>query len=167
MKLHELADLANTIEEKLIDSNGEITEGIELMLSIQKEHLPDTCERYAFTIDKMKANAQLYNRRANDLLKIAQGMEKMSDYLLSKVDKYMQDNNLLIAEGHSQVFKRVGCAKSLVISDPSQIPESYLTIIPQTTKPNNAEIKKALVNGDMVPGARLHGGSYLKIGVKK
>ncbi len=167
MKLHELAHLANTIEEKLLESSGEITEDIEAMLTIRDENLPDTIERYAFSVDKMKSAAQLYHKRANDLLKIAKGMENMSDNLIKRVDKYMTDNNLLEVTGHEMKFKRVGCAKSLVISDPSKIPDAFSTFVPETTVPNKDKIKKALSAGEEVPGASLSGGSYIKISVNK
>jgi hypothetical protein len=52
---------------------------------------------------------------------------------------------------------------SLVIDDEKLIPAKYLTVIPRSFKPNNADIKEALKAGKKVKGCRLASGKRLEI----
>ena len=51
----------------------------------------------------------------------------------------------------------------LIVDDEKAIPASYLTIIPEHTEVNKAELKDALKNGNEIPGARLECGTSLRI----
>lgn len=54
-------------------------------------------------------------------------------------------------------------AGKLVIDDPAVIPAQYLTYIPASTAPNNADIKEAIKAGELVAGAHIEAGSSLRI----
>lgn len=51
----------------------------------------------------------------------------------------------------------------LIIDDATVIPAQYLTYIPASTVPNNAEIKEALKAGEEVKGAHIETGTSLRI----
>ena len=51
----------------------------------------------------------------------------------------------------------------LIVDDEKAIPASYLTIVPEHTEVNKAELKDALKNGNEIPGARLECGTSLRI----
>lgn len=54
-------------------------------------------------------------------------------------------------------------AGKLVIDDPAVIPAQYLTYVPASTVPNNAEIKEAIKAGEIVTGAHVEAGTSLRI----
>lgn len=54
-------------------------------------------------------------------------------------------------------------AGKLFIENSALIPAKYLTVVPQTTLPNNAEIKKAIAAGETIPGIYIEPGTTLKI----
>lgn len=167
MKLAELVTLSNKIEEMLIDSGGELTELIEEALSLRDKALPDKIESYAHVVERSRHLAQFYAKKANELIKISEGCEKLADKLVDNVDISMQQMGVNEITGHDHKFKRVGCDKRLIIDPNADIPSEYLTVIPERTEPNKQAIKKALKDGEAIPGCRLDGGSYIKIGINK
>ncbi len=166
MNLRELTVLANQIELLLVDSVGEMTEEIEKAMALKEAALPDKVESYTHVIEKLKHSAQFYAKKANDLIKLSDGFDKMSDRLLNNLDQAMNELKVDELTGHDHKVKRQLNPASLVIEKPEDIPDKFKTLITET-KINKEAIKIALKNGLSVPGCSLTQGYRLKIGLNK
>lgn len=164
--LKDLVAISSQIEQMLVSEDGEITPEIEALLAMKDAQLPDKIESYAHVVERLYHQTAFYSKKADMLYKISKACNNLADKVIGRVDQAMTDMEVDSISGHDHMFKRVGCAKRLVIDTDAILPDKYTTI--KTEKlANKEEIKKALVSGEDIEGCRLAGGSYIKIQVNK
>jgi hypothetical protein len=161
--LYALASEYEIIAEKLMESD------------LDEQTIKDTLESASGDLETKAVNVAMFIRNLEsgaEQIKLAKkGMEEREKKLQSKADsikQYLFDN-----------MKRVGITKidspyfslsikknppKLVIDDAGQIPtEMYIYPPPPPPHPDNAKIKEALKNGEVIAGAHLEQGERLEI----
>ncbi len=166
MKLNELVLLSNKIESMLVDTGGEINLEIETALAMKDAALPDKVESYGHLIEKTKHAAQFYAKKANELIKISEGCDKLSDALLGRIDTAMNEMQVDQIAGHDYQFKRVMNPVSLVISDAEKVPDKFKQVKTETVI-MKTEVKNAMKLGEIVPGCEFSQGYRIKLGPNK
>ena len=123
--LQVLVSEANIIEQKLIESDGEITEEIELMLSIRSENLADKVDSYAVIIERFKAIEEFYAEKAEKIKQIAKNCNYVQKRLKKNIEFAMSNLGTDEISGNESRFKLQRSQSSLLLSDEDQIPMEY------------------------------------------
>jgi hypothetical protein len=162
LKLYELADNYLCVLDKLNDSEIDAETIQNTLESIQGE-LADKAENIA-RIDVMlsgelSAIDSEIKRLTAKKKAIENGQGRLKKYLFDQMKRIGKEK----IKGELFTISIRKNPPKLIIDDPMGIPSSFLTIIPQHTEINNAELKRAIVSGEFVPGAHCESGESLQI----
>jgi hypothetical protein len=152
--LNELIDLSRNIEQQLIESGGLITVEIENLISALDISLPAKIDAYAFTIDRMELSIGWLKEKADEYARIKKGAELALSNIRQRLKDLMVHHELTELIGERERFKLSPSNPKLVIRDENQVPANFL-IEETRIYPDNEAIKKALKNGETVPGCEL------------
>ncbi len=150
----ELRNIFNIIEE----NEGELTPDIEARLSLSEEDFDDKIDAYSLYIKKVKGEAKVLKDEAKRFTAKAKALENRIDYLKDTV------KGAIIAKEGRTVDYKVKYKTHLttvwtvwnysLLLDEEFNNKDYITEV-VTEKINNAEIKKALLAGEVIENAEL------------
>ena len=147
--LYELTNATLELEEMLM--SGDIDEDT-YRDTIESLNIENKIENICKVIKNLTAEAEMYKvekDRLSERQKTAEnGIKRLKDSLLHYMLTTEQNK---VKQGVFSV--RINRSDSVSITDPLSIPTDYLKLSEPTI--NKAEIKKALKNGDEIPGAEL------------
>jgi len=151
----EYMELMNTLE----DNSGEITPEIEEALIINEKELNQKSISYLAVVK----NKESFNTLIDDEIKRLQQLKKQNSTIISKLkDNLLQAVNLF---GAFEVgFNKFGTRKSssVEVEDVNELPKEY-KVVKVTEQADKAAIKKALQNGEKIPGCKIVEKKNLKI----
>ena len=151
----EYMELMNTIE----DNFGEITPELESALQIHESERNQKTIAYLQTI----SNKESFNIQIDNEIKRLQAIKKQNDSLISKLKESLL--NAVNLFGSFEVgFNKFGTRKSssVEVDFVNELPKEY-KVVKITEQADKAKIKKALMNGEKIPGCRIVEKSNLKI----
>lgn len=156
-----LVSQASLLEQKLIESAGEITEEIQDMLSVRDEQLPEKVDGYSIVLDRFAALEAYYKERAQFFSEIAKRCEAVQDHLKTNIKNAMTELNVTELSGHDIKFTKTRVKPRLIIEDESKIPKEYKQDV-ITTKVDKDRLREDLAVGP-IDGAHLEESFSLKI----
>lgn len=156
-----LVNEAAEIENRIIESNGELTPEIEALLYLNTNELSQKVDNYVGLMKKMELTASYYKDKAQFFLKLANTFDKVHDSCCERMLQALKTLGTDEIKGHDYKFKIYKSPPKLIIDDKEAIPEQYLIINTNVDIDKDA-LKSQLKNG-AVSGAHLESGSYVKI----
>ena len=87
--LNELLVLSRTIEEELLNNNGEITKDIQDMIEKVSTELPYKVDAYSYTLDHLQSVMSFYKEKSKSLTKMARACESIINALREKIKHTM------------------------------------------------------------------------------
>ena len=151
----EYMELMNTIQENF----GEITPELEEALIINKSELNQKSVAYTEIIKSKES----FNTRIDDEIKRLQQLKKQNNGLVLKLKESLL--NAVNLFGDFEVgFLKFGTRKSssVEVDFVNELPKEY-KVVKVTESADKIAIKKALINGEVIPGCRLIENKNLKI----
>ena len=156
--LYQITTEFKQIEEALMESGGELTSEVELALKEVSGLLTLKTDSVVGWVNSQEDLIEAADRRIKELLtfktRISRGVDSLNGYLLNCMDNL---GEVEIKGQFNKVLIRKP-VKVLEIFDEDQIPTDYLTQV-KTIKISKPDIKKAIKNGEEVPGCRLVDGN--------
>lgn len=151
ISLYKLGEMYRNVDLALIESDGEITEDIELMLSELSDARDDKLTAIACLIKNSKAEMEAYKEEERRLKELRSRAEKRIEKL-EELAKFILPTNEIWNSGAHKLFYRQ--SKAVEIHSEEKIPADYMrtkTIV----EPNKTAIGAAIEAGVEVPGAIL------------
>ena len=142
------------IEKALIESGGEITPEIELMMAIKDIQLPEKVDSYAAIMERFDNVSEFYNMKAKAFFKMYQATAKISEGCSDRIKFAMVEMKLTELHGHDVRFKLSDTAGAVEIVNETLIPSEYKTIV-QNTVTDKKRIAEDLKLGIPVNGCEL------------
>ncbi len=152
--LANLLDLAQEIERKLIEADGEYTADIELLTQNLEIDLPSKIDSYAYVIEQMELQQEWYEIQIKELQKNKKSRAMASENVTARLKYLMIQNNLTELVGDRKKFRLQPSNPKLIIINDKEIPPSYL-IEETRIYPDNDKIKTDLKSGIPVSGCEL------------
>lgn len=142
------------LAQQLLDSGGEVTPEIEEALAINKDNLQNKAVQYTLIMRDNENDLMILEKEINRLSALKTSREKSNEKLKETVSNAMTLYGVTEIKGENfkLSFRK---STSLKITDESKIAPFFKESVPATTKLLNADIKKALANGEAVEGAEL------------
>lgn len=159
--LFELVSISHQIQQHLVESFGETTPEIEKALMLIAEKLPNKADGYKFIIDDLKAQAQTWNARAENLTRIARAFINHCDRLEYSLKMACVELGVEELRGNEYRWKLQNSPPSVVIDDEAKVPTNFKEIVQKTVTRKDL-IRDALKSGSQVPGAHLEQGSHVR-----
>ncbi len=159
--LFSLVQLSHAIQEKLVETMGELTPEIEREIAKIHEKLPDKADGYKFFIDDLKAQSELWSQRAFNFTLISKSFMSYIDRLKYSLKMACIELGVEQLEGSQFRWKLVNNAPSLIVDDEKLVPAEFKEIV-QTTRIRTDMVKEVLKNGGTVPGTRLETGNHVR-----
>lgn len=151
MKLYEMTEAARDLYSLL--ESGEIDEAI-LNDTLEAIGAGEKLESYIHVQKSFEAEIAMFDAEIKRLTENKRILENRVDYLKSKVVEFMQATGQKSANaGTFKLTMREN--KSCEITDESMIPAEYMTIIPESKKPDKRAMLAALKDGAEIAGAQL------------
>lgn len=160
--LIQLAQLSQTIENLLIESNGEITPHIETMLEELETNLISKADSYGFVIRKLESEAEFYNYRATKLSEIASYMQGTATRMKERAKRAMLQMGVNKIEGEETTITLAKGQGKVEIVDSQLLPPDCVSTM-LNIKPDKEKIGRLLRDGVNVPGAVLDDSWTLRI----
>lgn len=151
--LVQIVNDVSTIEEKLIQSEGQLTPEIEALLVINSEMLPAKIDNYSLVLERFDSLAEYYSKRAKFFSQISKQCEAVQERLKENIKTAMKTLETDEIKGHDIRFKLQRTKPSVVIVDEKLIPKEYKKEI-ITYQIEKERLKSDLEIG-VVPGAKL------------
>lgn len=151
--LLEIAQSLALIEQKILESGGEITPEIESLYSQIELTKKDKIDSYAEIIDRCEMLAEFYGQKESQLAKVRKSFESLKDHLHFNLKQAMYVGNFPEAEGNEYKFKLSYGKDKLVIEQDKLLPKYIINKI--VMEPNKELIRSDLEAGKEVVGARL------------
>jgi predicted nuclease with TOPRIM domain len=131
------------------------------------ESIECAIEEKAHSISVIHSNLTTESKYLETEIKRLQARKKSTDGNIERIKAYLQQQMevMKLEKIKTPIFAVTIKANppALVIDDEKLIPAKYLTVIPKSFTPNNAEIKEALKAGKKVKGCRLTAGKRIDI----
>lgn len=163
--LFDLINQSNQIEELLVESNGEVTEEIDLLLNLNEVTLKAKIDTYHSIIETLESKSEYWANKAEQFNKISKACIKTQERIKGFIKSTMLAQNLTELQGNNVRIKLSKTSGTLNIVDEKAIPNKFIQI-KQIAEIKKSEIKDAIKNGETVNGCELVQGyslrSYLK-----
>lgn len=164
--LKELIGEAFAIEQKLLETEGEITPEIQSLIEMNDFRLPHKVDSYAGVMDRLEKSSEFYYEKAKKMQKIADGLGAAVVAIRERMKYLMVANKIEELKGHEERFVLAKTSGRVEISEAAELPESYKkTTI--TSRPDIFKIKDALEKGEVFPGVQLVKGVSLRRYLRK
>lgn len=160
--LIQLAQMAQSIEDQLILSEGLINPELEKMLTELESSLTTKTDAYGYIIRKLEAEADFYNHRATKLAEMASHLTSTATRLKDRAKEAMKRMNVSKLEGEEVKFSLSRGAGKVVIDELDKLP-SNLVKTNIDIKPDKEKIGQLLRDGSRVTGAHLEESWTLRI----
>jgi hypothetical protein len=162
MKLYQLTESYQNIWN-LVDNEDTDLEAIEMALTSIETEIEAKAQNISVILKGMEYDASIIKTEEKRLSDRRRALENKITWLKGYLQEQME------AAGIDKIKTptvTIGIQKNppaVQITNQESIPSKYLTIIPEQYVPDKKAIKKALSNGENVPGAELTQGKSLRI----
>ena len=151
MTLYQMSEAARDLYALL--ENGEIDEAI-LNDTLEAIGASEKLESYINVQKSFEAEIAMFDAEIKRLAENKRILENRVEFLKSKVVEFMQATGQKSANaGTFKLTMREN--KSCEITDESMIPAEYMTVIPESKKPDKRAMLAALKDGAEIAGAQL------------
>jgi hypothetical protein len=116
---------AAVIEQKLIESNGELTPEIEALLSVTEVELPEKIDNYSIVLERFGALAKFYKERAKFFAEISKRCEAAEERLKGNIKDAMTELNKTELFGNEVKFCLARTKPKLIVDDEGKSPKEY------------------------------------------
>lgn len=138
---------------QIIESDGEVTPGLELALTINKDQLQSKSESYAYIIKQMDAECDIIDLEIKRLQQCKKVRENTIDRLKSTLTTAM--NVFEVPEIKTPLIKiNFRKSESVIVMDVNDLPKEY-KIVKVTEQADKVKIKEALKAGESILGCEL------------
>lgn len=158
--LNDLVATSHMISQNLIESGGEITPEIELILKDIDIKIPAKIDAYSHAIARLDMESAYWKSKAQDYQRIAKACERAVDTMKSNIKAAMYSLDQRSIEGNDVKFTLSATKPSLVI-DESVLSDEWKMIV-QESVPDKERIRQALMAGAEIKGATLVAGDALR-----
>ena len=160
--LIQLSQLAQAIENQLIENNGELTDSLMALLAELENGLATKTDSYGFVIRKLESEAEFYNYRATKLAEIASHMQGTATKMKERAKLAMIAMGINKLEGDEvTITLSTGPGKVEVVAIDSLPKDCVTTTV--NIKADKEKIGRLLRDGVSVPGAVLDESWTLRI----
>lgn len=151
---------ASSIEGMIIESGGELTPDIEMLLEVNQRTLAEKVDAYHMVIERFEALEKHYQSRSDYFKTISGQCKSVILRLKNNIKFAMQEMGVEEIKGLDMRFKLSQTPGSLVIEDPEMVPVEFKKEVISTEIDKKA-LKEALGKHE-VPGAKLDRGFSLR-----
>lgn len=141
------------LEQKLVESGGEITPEIESYLQIKDIELPEKVDSYSIVMDRFDALEKFYKERADFFSQIAKRCKGVRERLKDNLKREMRNLNMTEIKGNEMRFVLSKTKPALVLEDETLIPRDYIKQV-YVESIDKDRLKEDLAFGP-IPGAHL------------
>jgi hypothetical protein len=120
-------------------------------------------EHYCHFLNTIDSDIDRYRAEEKRIATARKAMESKVERVREYMKEALLAANIMSVSAGTFKISVVKTAGKLVIEDSAVIPAQFLTYVPASTVPNNAEIKEAIKDGESVPGAKIEAGFSLRI----
>lgn len=167
LSLYALTDELRRLREML--DNGEVTDsddpGDEVEVLLDKalhELLPEKVAAYCGLIASLKREAEAFKAETARLADRRKAAEALAERLTDRLQAGLEMASIEKMKAGTFAVTIQASPPALVVEDGADaIPDRFF--VEQAPKLNNAALKAALLAGEVIPGARLNRGHYLRI----
>ena len=159
--LPELVRRANELEEKLVESGGEITDIIAQIEDDLRTDVQRKAEDYYFILERVKSNSEFYKEEADKYYKIAKSLENTHERIKEflKGGMIAMDISEIIGE---RVKVKISDSKGkMEILNENDLPQQYKMIV-TTTEIDKEKLRADLEAGQHITGAKLVKGKTIR-----
>lgn len=157
-------DLIST-QNKLIESEGNLDEMLELELAQVEANLSVKADHYAYRIERLEHMSEFWSTKAKEAYEVKAAINNHIENMKARIKDTMKVLDKKEIRGEQYVFKtRLGNPKLFV--QPEILQRDYY-ITETITKPDNERIRTDLKAGKEIDGAKLIYNEALLIGVNK
>lgn len=153
---------SSSIENALIESEGQITPLIEEMLSCKDIELPEKIDSYAYRQSRLSVMELWYKEKAEEFSKIAKSYAKAQAQLKENAKVAMELLGTDELKGHDYRIKISKSKGSVLIKDEAAIDPKYI-VSEVVTRIDKSLISKDIADGKEVFGAELQGSTSLRV----
>jgi hypothetical protein len=164
--LFDIVAEANSIEQKLLESGGEVSEEIEAYLTSVEKDLANKVDAYHAVMGRAEAGADYFKARADEFYAASKVLSNFQSRLKDRIKGAIQLMGKTEIAGEDIVFKLSRVKPSLVIESQDSLPQSYLMVVTETV-PDKDAIRTAIEQGATIPGAVLKENVSLRTSVNK
>jgi hypothetical protein len=157
--LSALQDILKSDPEKLDSPEALDLPTIQELLDLNQKNMAVKVDSYAAIIDRAKTDEKHFRQKAEGFLIAARVVKRLADKLKERMKDTMAMLETSEVEGEDHRFTLSPCEKRLEIYDERAIPEDFKMVVYQ---PDEDRIRAALEGGEIIPGARLVGGTQLR-----
>lgn len=141
------------IADELIESGGELTEGLETALSINQDQLQEKAVQLAMIVKDLDYQVDYCKAEIERITKIKKAAENAQNRLVFTIGDAMKSYGIL--EIRSEALKlSFRKSEAVVITNEALIP-GFLKEQVVTEKIDKAELKKLIKEGTEIPGAEI------------
>lgn len=142
--------LANKLEQKIIENAGEITEDVETMLQVNQNLIARKVDSYAFIMESLKDRARYWDEKAALISKYARTCSEVVTRLRANLKAVMVLENEKEIKGDDYRFVLAEMHYTLNI-DEKELPDEYYKI-EVTRSVDKEKIRQAIKEGVEIPG---------------
>lgn len=153
-KLLAIASEVNSIEQIILDNDGELTETLDNYLKITEENLVYKVDNYSHLIDRLERGVEFFKMKQEEALKARRIYESTIDNMKLTLRHVLESMNRTELRGNDYVYKLSRGKPKVKISDESGLPMEYCRekIV---LEPDKEKIFNALENGIEIDGCIL------------
>lgn len=164
VSLFEIVNVSQQIERELIESGGELSRELELVIDNVGTALAEKAESYIFVTRRLEANAAFFKEEAEKYTRAAKALCNASDRLKDKLKEAMVATGKDEIIGDTMKIVLSDSQPKLVVEDETKIPQSFKIVKYEIDK---SRIKDLLKTGEEIPGASLETGKTLRTYINK
>lgn len=162
MNLNELVLVALDLENKLMESGGEITPELDEQLSNLHANMTTKIDSYAYVLNSFKFRKEFALQRLKEWEAVVAQCEHTIDNINKMLDFNLNLLNKDRVDGMEYTVMRQNNPASVEIIDEAILPGKYL-VTETKTKINKREILDDLKKGFVIPGAELKQGQRVVV----
>lgn len=164
MNLLQLVKETNELEQRLIESGGELTPELESKLLVTAQELPKKVDSYNHIFNQLEARAEAFKKQADEYYTAAKTLENTVERIKGYIKSVCRDSGQSVLIGENVKFTITDSAPKLVIENASELPDSYKMQVVKI-EPDKELIKNDLLTMAVseIPGAKLVPGKTLRI----
>jgi len=154
MNLIEIASQSALLEQQIIESQGQISEAMELILGEVQTKLIEKVDAYEIMMQRLESRSEDYRAYAKQFTGVARSLDQAVGAMKARIRLAMNVMDTKEVSGNAFVFKLSAKTGSLNIHNEDLIPDRFKLIktIIEIDKP---KIKAAIEAGEIVTGAEI------------
>jgi predicted nuclease with TOPRIM domain len=160
--LYELTEQYRNISE-LLDDDSMPPEVLSDALAVVEGNMQAKAQNCAIMLQTLELGAEMLKSEVDRLNGKLKAVEGRRDWLKNYIKLQLELSGIKKLTAGTFTLSVQNNAPSVEIHDSTLIPAKYLTIVPQTVVPNKTLIKKAIKDGEEVPGATTTVATSLRI----